>query len=55
MRALVHNVFVRGLVVVIAVSAAPVVQAGKIDAVAGKKYELTKAHGPVMIKLTARS
>jgi hypothetical protein len=44
-----ENLFVRGLVVVIAVSAAPMLQAARIEAVPGKKYELTKAHGPVMI------
>jgi len=53
MRASVQFLFVRGLAVIAAViaavSAASVAQAGRIDAVAGKKYELTKAHGPVMI------
>jgi hypothetical protein len=49
MRAFALNLFVRGLVVVVAVSAARIGQAERIEAVAGKKYELTKAHGPVMI------
>jgi len=49
MRAIVQNLFVRGLVVVAIVSGAPTAQAGRIEAVPGKKYELTRAHGPVMI------
>ena len=48
MRA-VQNLFVRGLVIVVAFSASSISLADRIEAVAGKKYELTKAHGPVMI------
>jgi hypothetical protein len=49
MRSRVQKLLVRVLVLAAAVNAPRAVDAGRIEAVAGKKYELTKAHGPVMI------
>lgn len=49
MRACLRSLFVRGVALVVAISGASVARAERIEATPGKKYELSKAHGPVMI------
>jgi hypothetical protein len=49
MRTRWNSTVLRGLVVLAALSPAGLASAGRIDATPGKKYELNKAHGPVMI------
>ena len=45
----IRDLLVTGGLMLAAVSPAATALAGRIEAVKGKKYELTKAHGPVMI------
>ncbi len=49
MRIGLKSLFLRGLIVLAAACPASAAVAGRIEAIPGKKYELTKAHGPVMI------
>ncbi|QDT54834.1 hypothetical protein Pan44_28720 [Caulifigura coniformis] len=49
MRSVVLRLCACGLLAASSFSLAPVARAGSIDAVPGRKYELSKAHGPVMI------
>ncbi|HVJ69641.1 MAG TPA: hypothetical protein VM510_16815 [Caulifigura sp.] len=49
MRSVLKSLTLRGVVAVAAAFSVSAVRAGRIEAIPGKKYELSKAHGPVMI------